>query len=151
MGGSFRILWRFVGVTLLISFFLLILNFYFLGLGVFRGREHSDDPQAVVRSGGGGAFAGRGPLCAGSTRRGSSGEERCLGHADRSGRPRGMGPVPARRPAPLLFNRPMWPAFPATISWIIRFFPGSTEKGWSWSAIRRTAWANTCTCSRPMG
>src|SRR5690606_12707418 len=50
MGGSFRILWRFVGVTLLISFFLLILNFFFLGWVFYRGGEPSDDPQAVARA-----------------------------------------------------------------------------------------------------
>jgi len=50
MGGSFRILWRFVSVTLLISFFLLILNFYFLGWVFPRKAEHSTHPDAVVRT-----------------------------------------------------------------------------------------------------
>src|SRR5690606_21611531 len=50
MGGSFRILWRFVSVTLLISFFLLILNFYFLGWVFPRKAEHSTHPDAAVRT-----------------------------------------------------------------------------------------------------
>src|SRR5690606_34622300 len=78
--------------------------------------------------GGGRSLPGRGPLCAGSTRRGSSGEERCLGHADRSGRTRGMGPVPARRPAPLLFNRRCGPLFPLLSHGLSGFFLGARRR-----------------------
>lgn len=50
MEGTVRILKRFISATVLISAFLLILNFVLLGVWVFKGMNGGYSPAAVVRS-----------------------------------------------------------------------------------------------------
>lgn len=50
MDGAGNILWRFVGATIIISVFLLILNYTILGLWVFKGMNEGKPPDSVAES-----------------------------------------------------------------------------------------------------
>lgn len=50
MKGVVHILRRFIGATILISIFLLILNFFLLAVFIFEGMNEDDSPSIVVRN-----------------------------------------------------------------------------------------------------
>lgn len=50
MAGAVRILKRFIGATMVISAFLLVFNFFLLGVYIFNGMNKGDSPIEVVQS-----------------------------------------------------------------------------------------------------